>query len=270
MNHALHSHALPWCAVAASRDVPALMVMPVMLADLPLAIWRSDDGHIHAWYDRCPHRGMRLSLGAVAPRGLVCPYHGWRFGNDAQCNFIPAHPASVPPASAKAQSYPVVERHGFIWVAKQDTPAEPPPLPHELEPIRSMHMPVDGMRLAEAWLRSCLHTAGRLSVAEYEPVQAGGSVRRHGWRLPEGSFEATAESNGAVLHGRWREGGSGVDYVGLVQPVSRGTSMLHLAGVGPLSADAKRGLNQALVVLRHGLAEQRGHRIDWRTAHECA
>ena len=47
---------------------------------------------------------------------LVCPYHGWRYGESGQCVGIPAQPGLAPPAKARAEVFEVCERFGAIWV----------------------------------------------------------------------------------------------------------------------------------------------------------
>ena len=81
----------------ALRDAP----LAVSLFGEPLVLWR-DHGAVHAWADRCPHRGARLSLGRVlttlqGPR-LECPYHGWQFAGGGRCRHVPAAPDFDPPA----------------------------------------------------------------------------------------------------------------------------------------------------------------------------
>jgi phenylpropionate dioxygenase-like ring-hydroxylating dioxygenase large terminal subunit len=44
---------------------------------------RFHDG-VGALLDRCPHRGVALSLGTITDGCLACPFHGWRFGADAE------------------------------------------------------------------------------------------------------------------------------------------------------------------------------------------
>jgi phenylpropionate dioxygenase-like ring-hydroxylating dioxygenase large terminal subunit len=79
-------------------------------------IWRDRGGSVHAWEDRCPHRGTRLSIGRIADDQLVCAYHGWRFENSGRCVHFPALPALTPPESACAHTYLAEERYGLIWV----------------------------------------------------------------------------------------------------------------------------------------------------------
>lgn len=82
-----------------------------------VVLWRDSSDAIHAWADRCPHRGARLSLGRVVDDTLRCPYHGWRFAPDARCVHWPAHPNAAPPAVAAARAFHVTERYGLVWVA---------------------------------------------------------------------------------------------------------------------------------------------------------
>ncbi len=107
-----------WHAVVRSEDVVASELIPVHLLGRELALWRTSDGHVKAWDDRCPHRGTRLTLGTNDGGDIVCRYHGWRFsGESAQCTFVPAHPAQTPPRAAVVRTYPCVERYGLVWVS---------------------------------------------------------------------------------------------------------------------------------------------------------
>ncbi|MCP5870855.1 Rieske (2Fe-2S) protein, partial [Klebsiella pneumoniae] len=54
-----------WHPVAASAGLAIGTMQPVRLLEQELVIWRSSDGAVQAWDDRCPHRGARLSLGWV-------------------------------------------------------------------------------------------------------------------------------------------------------------------------------------------------------------
>ncbi|HEY9064713.1 MAG TPA: Rieske 2Fe-2S domain-containing protein, partial [Burkholderiaceae bacterium] len=67
-----------WHPVASAADLVDAP-LPVQLLAEPLVLWRDAAGAAHAFADRCPHRGARLSLGCVRGGELECPYHGWRF-----------------------------------------------------------------------------------------------------------------------------------------------------------------------------------------------
>ncbi len=101
-----------------SEDAVANDVVPVRLPDGELAIWRTAAGDLHAWDDRCPHRGTRLTLGTNTGTEVVCRYHGWRFSADGgRCTFVPAHPTQTPPRNAVVRTYRCVERYGLVWVS---------------------------------------------------------------------------------------------------------------------------------------------------------
>ncbi len=86
---------------------------------LDLAIWRGRDGEVHAWENRCPHRGTRLSYGFVRENTLTCLYHGWQYDGSGSCVGIPAHPALTPPKTIKVQKFACEVRNGLIWVAPE-------------------------------------------------------------------------------------------------------------------------------------------------------
>jgi phenylpropionate dioxygenase-like ring-hydroxylating dioxygenase large terminal subunit len=106
-----------WHPVAASSALAAGAVLGVQLLDREVVIWRDSEHGVHAWEDRCPHRGTRFSIGRIENDHLVCAYHGWRFAPDGQCDHFPALPDIRPPASACARQYRCAERYGMIWAS---------------------------------------------------------------------------------------------------------------------------------------------------------
>lgn len=128
---------MSWIAVGLSGDLRSGMAMPARIDGVDMALWRSVSGTVHAWGDRCPHRGMRLSQGFVRGETLSCIYHGWQYGSDGGCTYIPAHPDLIPPKSICATTYDCVESGGLIWVGL-DTPTSKPPEFLDAEPVRSM------------------------------------------------------------------------------------------------------------------------------------
>jgi vanillate monooxygenase len=79
----------------------------------PMVFYRPDDASIACVEDFCPHRGAPLSLGSVRDGHLVCGYHGLVMGADGHCVAMPGVRA---PRIAPIRAFPVVERHGFVWV----------------------------------------------------------------------------------------------------------------------------------------------------------
>ena len=99
-----------------------------------LVLWRSPNGTVNAQSDLCVHRGGSLAGGSVVGDCVQCPYHGWRYGADGACVEIPANRPDLPiPKKARIDTYPCIERYGFVWVFLGDlVPEHRPPVP-ELE-----------------------------------------------------------------------------------------------------------------------------------------
>jgi phenylpropionate dioxygenase-like ring-hydroxylating dioxygenase large terminal subunit len=155
-----------WHPVAAGRDVGAAPVAARVL-DAELVLWRDADGAVAAADDRCPHRGTRLSLGAVVAeadgsRRLACPYHGWRFAADGRCTRIPAAPGLVPSAAQGLAPHAVRERHGLLWVRLGDADPGPfavPELAERLPPRQVVCGPYDVDAAAPRVVENFLDTA---------------------------------------------------------------------------------------------------------------
>jgi phenylpropionate dioxygenase-like ring-hydroxylating dioxygenase large terminal subunit len=104
-----------WHPVAEAAKVGSTPLAARLLED-ELVLWRDPQGAVHAWPDRCPHRGAQLSLGRVEGGTLECPYHGWRFDASGQCVQVPALPSFTPPATHRIAAHEAREAHGLVWV----------------------------------------------------------------------------------------------------------------------------------------------------------
>src|SRR5688500_6795520 len=104
-----------WVPVALSRDVPEGTTRALTIEGEERVAWRAADGRVQLWEDRCPHRGMRLSLGFVRGNSLNCLYHGWEYEAGARCVRIPAHPDLKVPPSITARAFPVREAGAMVW-----------------------------------------------------------------------------------------------------------------------------------------------------------
>jgi phenylpropionate dioxygenase-like ring-hydroxylating dioxygenase large terminal subunit len=109
-----------WHPVLRSRDLRDRPV-GVRLHDNELVFFRTTSGNIGCLDDVCPHRRMRLSLGAVVDDRLRCSYHGWTY----DCEGHGMSPGT-PRLHVQTGHYDVVERHGAIWVkSSTSNPAFP-------------------------------------------------------------------------------------------------------------------------------------------------
>jgi vanillate O-demethylase monooxygenase subunit len=103
-----------WYVAAWSHEVGAALFSRKLL-DEQVVFFRDASGAVAALADRCPHRFAPLRLGRLKGDAVECGYHGLQFDRSGTCI---ANPHGELPASAncRVRSYPVVERHGAIWI----------------------------------------------------------------------------------------------------------------------------------------------------------
>src|SRR5262249_24069430 len=68
-----------WYAVEYDRAVPRGGAVEVRFWNTSIALYRGDDGQLHAVENRCAHRQLKLTLGNVEGCNLTCAYHGWSY-----------------------------------------------------------------------------------------------------------------------------------------------------------------------------------------------
>ena len=193
-----------WYAVLPSRDLGSPPVAVRRMGE-DLVLYRTPSGAPHAAINRCPHRGVPLSLGRVVGDDLQCPYHGFRFAPDGACTRIPCDgPDAVAPPQLKTTPFPCREAHGLIWVwwGRPMAPEALPEVPWlpEVGDIgrvsvgRSQIWPFPAHRAIEGWFdahhapivhgRGPLATLGRFdNIAvrtDGDRVELTGTLRRDG------------------------------------------------------------------------------------------
>ena len=110
---------------------------PVALTRLgeKLVGWRDARGALHLVEDRCPHRGVALSIGKIVDDDLACAYHGVRITEGGIVSGVPGLPDCSLVGRKLIRSYPVIEHFQgvFAYFGDADAP-EPQPLtlPDEL------------------------------------------------------------------------------------------------------------------------------------------
>lgn len=92
------------------RDTP----LPRTFLKQNIVLFRTAEGSPAALEDRCCHRCAPLSAGTIIGNEIQCGYHGLVFDRDGRCVRVPSQ-VKVPPGAA-VRSYPVVERHRWIWI----------------------------------------------------------------------------------------------------------------------------------------------------------
>jgi phenylpropionate dioxygenase-like ring-hydroxylating dioxygenase large terminal subunit len=110
--------------VAASSDEIGRKPFGRILLGAPVVFYRTEAGKVVAFEDRCAHRHLPLSMGKLVGDALQCHYHGLRFGPDGRCVRIPGQDQI--PQTARVKTYPVVERHKWLWIWMGDPAAADP------------------------------------------------------------------------------------------------------------------------------------------------
>jgi len=82
----------------------------------PILFWRTRSGRVTAVPDRCVHRRFPLSKppSRLVDDQVVCGYHGFAYGPDGRCVFVPGQ--SRIPRTARLLPYPLAEQDAFVWV----------------------------------------------------------------------------------------------------------------------------------------------------------
>jgi phenylpropionate dioxygenase-like ring-hydroxylating dioxygenase large terminal subunit len=174
-----------WYAVAASLDVGAAPNV-AMLLGTRIVLYRSAAGEVVAAPDRCPHREAPLSRGEVIDGCLVCPYHGWTFGDNGQCVRVPSSAEHVPPPPrAHLATFACAERYGLVWVCLGAPSGDLPVIPQETDPsYRRINTPVD------VWRTSATRMADNfLDITHFPWVHVGTFGRRQDTQVPKIELE---------------------------------------------------------------------------------
>src|SRR5829696_7909604 len=117
-----------WFPVARAAEV-GTTPLPVGAAGQAYVVVRlRPGGEVSAFPSRCPHRLVPLAGGSIVDGRLQCPAHGWRFDGEGRCVEIPSlGPHGAPPPRADlAMPWAVEERHGWVWLAPEETAASVP------------------------------------------------------------------------------------------------------------------------------------------------
>jgi phenylpropionate dioxygenase-like ring-hydroxylating dioxygenase large terminal subunit len=113
-----------WYIILESREIRNNQIKRFTRFGEKLVVWRDNTGKLGVFLDRCPHRGIQLSLGKIKDNHLQCPFHGFEYDTSGKCTLIPANgKASRPPDFIRANAYPVKEAHRFVYVWYTTDPA---------------------------------------------------------------------------------------------------------------------------------------------------
>lgn len=137
---------------------PALTTRPLhrSLLGVPIVLYRTPAGP-RAFIDRCPHRGVPLSIGKCDAQGsLECAYHGWRFDSGGHLIDVPGRVAVDERAHGLVR-LPLREESGLVFVC---------PEPDGLPPIAPYVPPLLGAPGYTSVLREVTAPGSLYSTAE--------------------------------------------------------------------------------------------------------
>ena len=118
-----------WYVAAWANEIEDGKIIGRTILDIPVALFRKQDGTVAALTDRCAHRFAPLSMGKVlAGDRIQCPYHGLEYDTTGMCVHNPHGNKAIPP-TAKLNSYPVIEQHKALWIWMGDGSPDPSLIP---------------------------------------------------------------------------------------------------------------------------------------------
>ncbi|NEQ22172.1 MAG: Rieske 2Fe-2S domain-containing protein [Microcoleus sp. SIO2G3] len=143
-----------WYPVCYLCDLDKTKPTPFTLLATDLVIWW--DSTASCWRvfeDKCPHRLAPLSEGRIADDGLLeCPYHGWAFSGEGQCDRIPQQVEDLAAQASKRTcvvSLPTAERQGLLFAypgLPENASKTPVPVIEALEESPSEWVCIDTFR----------------------------------------------------------------------------------------------------------------------------
>ncbi len=114
-----------WYVAGWDEEVPRDGFLARTILNTPVALWRDESGAVVAFEDMCPHRGAPLSRGRREGDKVRCLYHGLLFDRAGTCVEVPSQDT---PVKACVRTFPVVERHRWIWIWPGDPAMADPAL----------------------------------------------------------------------------------------------------------------------------------------------
>ncbi|GAB1541849.1 hypothetical protein NUACC21_45220 [Scytonema sp. NUACC21] len=109
-----------WYPVLWADQLKVAQVMPAVIWQQAIVVYRDANAQLHALEDACPHKGVALHKGKVQGTHLACRYHGWEFDGSGKCVSIPYLPQGQKLPCAQARSYPIQEKYNLIWIFPGD------------------------------------------------------------------------------------------------------------------------------------------------------
>jgi 5,5'-dehydrodivanillate O-demethylase len=113
-----------WYPIAATSELKKNPTKSVRLLGEDLVLYQDRSGTYGLIESACAHRRFNLLYGIPEEHGLRCPYHGWLYDENGQCQEMPAEaPDSTFASRVQLVSYPVEQLGGMIFAYLGPQPA---------------------------------------------------------------------------------------------------------------------------------------------------
>ena len=264
-----------WYVACMSDEIKPNTTQGHIICKKPIVLWRTTEGKVVAFDDRCVHKRMPLSCGKILDDGnLQCAYHGFTYNGNGQCVLIPSQTDQQIPSRAKLKPYPVIEQDGVVWVwpgsADRMGKARPPRTPEfvdenfESYTCSPIKVPANYRLLIE----------NLLDITHFYPLHDGNIGDLANSKIPIEFIEQEVEGNPSIKtvreihnykHPPFLEDWFGyqmVDRIHTHQMSNPGLTRVQLrcAPPGQLGTDAERGY---LLHHSHTPIDERNHIWRW-------
>lgn len=109
-----------WYPICQSQDVLSNKPIRRLLFNLPIVLYKVDS-KLYAFIDKCPHRGAPLSSGIIKDKQLQCPYHGWQFNNQGQCQHVPGLCSNLNSKQKELMPVKIQQHLGLVFACLNQT-----------------------------------------------------------------------------------------------------------------------------------------------------
>ncbi len=121
----LPPYPLGWYCVALSDEVPGGNLINHRFMGHEVVLFRTETGELCLMDAYCPHLGAHLGHGGKVDGEVVrCPFHFFDFDTRGSC--VATGYGTRPPPLARARTWPVCERNGYIFAFHDDEATRPP------------------------------------------------------------------------------------------------------------------------------------------------
>ena len=105
-----------WYAVEHDEAIARRQIVEVTFWGTSVAVYRDEDGRLHALENRCAHRHLPLTEGIVRGRQIVCQYHGWSYNGAGELGDRAPELFGKKMPKCRLRSYPLRVRYGLVWI----------------------------------------------------------------------------------------------------------------------------------------------------------